>query len=435
MTDRQPNVFLSYSHKDRDIVEEIRAILTANGITIKWDRDFEIGNRWEPQMQQNLRDAEAVVICWSQNSAGSSVVNHEYSIADYENKQIGIALEDGIEFKGIAGAAHHERYYEWQPHNRDERIKVLTDRIKEIARFRHPEVSMERILDFVRRIDREPQAGLVESSLAKRLSARDAGCVWLVTANRFERPGEFAIRIADQLIPEALKVRGIISDANDEKYESELYKLKWPRRYVDADEAVRSIITSLKDRVPGYVDAESPTLGECLQATESIALTIYLEVPLGDYWNPGNEEVLKTLLEEFSKVEFDASRPKYFAVFVAAKYDNESDKSVGDNSASLFGRMFGGGKKEIGDIFGELARNNGAAEPMPELPMISRQAMDDWCDAAELELKIPDEEKNYFKKAIYEPYSKDSSGEHYQVLAAPMQEALEVVLHGKKQTD
>lgn len=432
MPEIQPNIFLSYSHLDRETVKDIRDILQANGITIMWDQEFRIGDRWEKQMQNNLKKADCVVICWSQNAANSSVVNHEFSVADYDDKQVGIALEAGIKFEGIAGSAHHERYYEWDDDSRKDRIKELTDRIKEITSYRNPKVSMDEILSFVRRVDRKPQANIVRQTLQSRLSANSPGCTWLVSANRFERPEEFVTRAANQLIPQLLKSKGIISEANDENYELELYKLDWPEGYRDIDEAMNFVVQNLKDKVPGQLNDDADDLGACIAATDTIAPTIYLELPL-DIWRPSDKQVLEKLLDQFGNVAFDPAQPKYFAVFIAAEFDDEDDKTVQRSAGGLFSRFFGD-NADIDDVFASLAENDNRVESLPTFSKIARRHIDTWYEEADEKFDIPADQKNEFRNKINEPYIRnDSKEEHYQVLAEPMQKALQRVFHGKKE--
>lgn len=425
----QPNVFLSYSHLDRESVNVIRQILVDNGITIKWDHEFTLGERWENQMQSNLKEADCVVIIWSNNSVKSDVVKHEFTIADWEGKQIGIALEPGIDFAALAGSPHHERYYEWDDDNRDKRIKAVVDRIKEIASASKPKVSIDQILSMVRRVDRRPQAQIVLETLQKRLDAKQPACIWLVSANRFEIAEEFVRRAANQLIPQQLKRRGVISESNDESYELELYKLDWPEGYRDVDEALRVLTEQLHTLVIG--DGEPAGLGACLAATTSISPTIHLELPL-DSWVATDRAVLEELMSAFGNIGFDPANPKYPTLFIAAEYDSDDDRLVARPGGGLMGRLFGN-KDNIDDVFASLAQADCSSQNLPPLEKISRRHMDAWFDEVDRELKVPEEQKNFFRKKINEPYTRNNSqAEHYQVLAEPMQKALQRVFQGRK---
>ncbi len=430
MTGDSPDIFLSYSHLDLRIVSRIKAILETNGINVRWDQYFEIGDRWERQMQDNLRAADCVVICWSANSAKSDVVKHEFSIADWERKQVGIALEAGIEFPGIAGAAHHERYYEWTEANRDERIRELTDSIKKIAAKRKPRVSIDEILSFVRRVDRGPQVAGVENSIRTFLSARTPACFWLVSANRSEWPEEFIARVGNQVIPRLLKEKNFISKDNDEAYELEDIGLDWPDSYRDTKEAVDYIVQKLGEKVLGMDDPNAQDLSASIAATDSVAPTFRLEVSL-EGWRPDDKAVIRALLKRFSEVGFDPVRPKYISVFVIAAYDSESEKQVSGKSSGLFGLF--AGKTNIDEIFEALTKEMSSAHSLPPFAKIKKKDVAAWYSEVNERFGIPDNKKNFFRKRINEPFEQvDPPEVHYQTLADPMQDALEHVFHAKE---
>jgi hypothetical protein len=419
-----PQIFLSYSHNDREVVKNIKRLLESEGVRVTWDQEFQIGDPWSGQMRECLKAADCVVICWSRAAVKSDIVKHEFTIADYENKQIGIALESNITFPGIAGDAHHERYYEWDQDNRQDRVKALARRIQAVVALRNPPVSKAEIVAFVRRVDRSDQEGIVRQTLNDNISANSPSFVWLLSANSFDRPEEFVKRVANEALPEMLKEKGIIASENDESYEHEIFSLKWPEGYRGVDEAVSSIIKNLASKIYDDVSNEAIEFDACIQATSSIAPTIYIELPLAN-WQDTDVSVVNSLLGRFAEIGFHHANPKYCAIFIVAKFERDSECRVADRSTGIFRRLIGG-RRDIDDIFESLASNTTRSKLLPRLSKISRRHVEAWHDECNEEYGIPEDRDNYFCEKIYAHYKEsDSQEEHYQFVARPLQEALE----------
>lgn len=68
MTDTPPplNVFISYSHKDEDLKEELEvhlASLTREGAIAPWqDRDIEAGTEWDDEIRTALEAAQVILL-------------------------------------------------------------------------------------------------------------------------------------------------------------------------------------------------------------------------------------------------------------------------------------------------------------------------------------------------------------------------------------
>ncbi len=162
----------------------------------------------------------------------------------------------------------------------------------------------------------------------------------------------------------------------------------------------------------------------CIQATSSIAPTIYIELPLAN-WQDSDVSVVKSLLGKFAEFRFHHDRPKYCVIFIVAKFEQESECRVADRSAGIFKRFLGG-RKDIDDVLKTLVANTTRSELLPKLSKISRRHVEVWHDECNEEFGIPEDRDNYFREMIYEPYREsDSQEEHYQYVARPLQEALE----------
>ena len=71
------DVFLSYSHQDRERVRPVVALLEAQQWAVWWDRTLLPGQRWEDELRERLRNCRAVVVIWTRNSVTSAWVQLE----------------------------------------------------------------------------------------------------------------------------------------------------------------------------------------------------------------------------------------------------------------------------------------------------------------------------------------------------------------------
>ena len=73
------DIFLSYSHQDRERIRPIVMQLEAQGWSVWWDRKVPPGQRWEDQLRDELKNCRAVVVVWTRNSVNSVWVQREAS--------------------------------------------------------------------------------------------------------------------------------------------------------------------------------------------------------------------------------------------------------------------------------------------------------------------------------------------------------------------
>lgn len=73
------DIFLSYSHEDRERIRPVVAQLEAQGWSVWWDRRILPGQRWEEQLRDELKNCRAVVVVWTRNSVRSAWVELEAS--------------------------------------------------------------------------------------------------------------------------------------------------------------------------------------------------------------------------------------------------------------------------------------------------------------------------------------------------------------------
>jgi len=82
-------VFVSYSRKDGNQVEQAVELLEAGGTDVFRDiDDIQYGDRWEDVIRTQLAEAERVLVFWSLNAQLSEWVKREWMIAISMNKRV-----------------------------------------------------------------------------------------------------------------------------------------------------------------------------------------------------------------------------------------------------------------------------------------------------------------------------------------------------------
>ncbi len=92
------NIFVSYAHKDYDVVNQIMIDLHQFGLDYWMDRkDLQGGDRWSAEIERSIKSAKKILLFVSSASMGSSYVLKEVLMAMRLKKQIVILrLEDSI---------------------------------------------------------------------------------------------------------------------------------------------------------------------------------------------------------------------------------------------------------------------------------------------------------------------------------------------------
>ena len=82
------DVFLSYKREDAAKVRKLVAALREAGLDTWWDEDIPPSAPWEATIEQALRDAKTVVVCWSPASVASENVRSEARVAREDGRLI-----------------------------------------------------------------------------------------------------------------------------------------------------------------------------------------------------------------------------------------------------------------------------------------------------------------------------------------------------------
>ena len=73
----EPFAFVSYAHKDAEIVYEIIRYLNENGCRIWYDEGIEVGEKWAQTIASKLRKSKVLIACISQNMLSSQNCERE----------------------------------------------------------------------------------------------------------------------------------------------------------------------------------------------------------------------------------------------------------------------------------------------------------------------------------------------------------------------
>ncbi|MBR5900094.1 MAG: toll/interleukin-1 receptor domain-containing protein [Clostridia bacterium] len=81
-------VFISYAHKDSEVVLPIVNAMMENGYRVWYDQGIEAGTEWPAYIEEHLMNCERAIIFISQNSVDSINCRNEINLAATENKEM-----------------------------------------------------------------------------------------------------------------------------------------------------------------------------------------------------------------------------------------------------------------------------------------------------------------------------------------------------------
>jgi hypothetical protein len=88
------DVFISYSHEDRDRAQPLVTAFKKDGLSVWWDVDLPPGGSWDRLLEQRLHSARSVVVLWSEVSVTKAWVREEALDAFQRNVLIPVLLDD-----------------------------------------------------------------------------------------------------------------------------------------------------------------------------------------------------------------------------------------------------------------------------------------------------------------------------------------------------
>ena len=87
------DVFISYSHQDRDVARRYADALQTAGLSVWWDDHLRSGEAFDEKIEAALRAAKAVVVLWSKTSVASRWVRAEATLADRAKTLVPVMIE------------------------------------------------------------------------------------------------------------------------------------------------------------------------------------------------------------------------------------------------------------------------------------------------------------------------------------------------------
>jgi hypothetical protein len=102
------DVFISYTHADRELTQALAADINRAGYSAWWDTELLPGDNFRRRIDEELAKAKAVVIIWTRASTGSDWVIEEAEEARTSGKLISVIGEDAkVKIPKPFGVLHH----------------------------------------------------------------------------------------------------------------------------------------------------------------------------------------------------------------------------------------------------------------------------------------------------------------------------------------
>ena len=89
-----PDVFISYSSKDRTVAERVQSALTGAGYDVFWDQDTPAGQDWDSWIRERLEGSACVIVLWTKASIASPNVRHEAIVAREAGKLLPVMVDN-----------------------------------------------------------------------------------------------------------------------------------------------------------------------------------------------------------------------------------------------------------------------------------------------------------------------------------------------------
>lgn len=134
------DVFISYKRDQRPQVEKIAERLQELGLTVWFDAWLESGTSFDEEINQEVRSAKAVLVCWTASAVGSRWVRAE-ALIGLERGVLTAASLEPVELMPPFNLIHAEDLAGWQGNVTHLNWCRLVDRIKKFVHSPHPPVT------------------------------------------------------------------------------------------------------------------------------------------------------------------------------------------------------------------------------------------------------------------------------------------------------
>ncbi len=126
-------VFLSYARDDVDAARQLAEDLAHSGHDVWWDRHLHGGSRFDQEIEEALKNAEAVVVVWSGASLNSAWVKDEAAEARDSERLVPVSIGSAKPPLGFR-QFHTIDLGSWTGRGRPEALGELLDAISRICR-------------------------------------------------------------------------------------------------------------------------------------------------------------------------------------------------------------------------------------------------------------------------------------------------------------
>lgn len=136
-------LFISYSHQDRHLAEKLAHALTARDHEVWWDRNLGSGDAFRHTIEQQLKECEASIVIWSENSVQSRWVLDEADKAVGGEKLLPVSFDPNIIAPMGFGQFHVMDFSAWGGAERSPELEELDTKITEILHGNFRNAMME----------------------------------------------------------------------------------------------------------------------------------------------------------------------------------------------------------------------------------------------------------------------------------------------------
>ncbi len=191
------DIFISYSHQNRDFAVRLADAMTAHGLRVWWDRDLIAGTEFADVIEAQLDGARVVVTLWSAESVKSAYVRDESARALRADKLVPVRIED-VELPLGFGQTHTLDLIGWEGETDAPNLQHL---LRELLRRKGEPLAPQETLDD-RKVVNWRRRGMVAAGIALPLVAGYVGYrLWdenVRTADALEAERRFTAGLAQQ---------------------------------------------------------------------------------------------------------------------------------------------------------------------------------------------------------------------------------------------
>ena len=128
-------IFLSYARVDADPAKRLADALTQAGHDVWWDREIHAGSRFTSEIDKALREAQAIVVLWTENSVESAWVQDEAAEGRDSGRLIPVSL-DGV--RPPLGFRQYQSIQLDEGSGQDQQFRDVLSAIEKVVRDRQP---------------------------------------------------------------------------------------------------------------------------------------------------------------------------------------------------------------------------------------------------------------------------------------------------------